>query len=121
TCTEFTNTAWAVVTGDDPSDSATAEVCVRGAVDVSKTADASYDRTYHWDVTKDVDQTIVTVDSATGQADFDYTVIATQEGFTDSGWALTGEITVTNPNDFTAVRVQVTDSVDVAGGAECTV
>jgi hypothetical protein len=40
-------------------------------------------------------------------------------GYADSGWVATGKITVANPNDWEAVRVNVTDVVD--NGGVCTV
>ena len=40
---------------------------------------------------------------------------------TDSAWLVTGKITITNPNDWEAVEVDVTDAVNVGGGAICTV
>src|SRR5690606_26842984 len=92
-CVDFTNTAWVVVTGDDPQDSATVTVCVEDDITVVKTATASYDRLYEWDIDKSVDDTDVEVDE-NGRATFTYTVDAVADGFTDSGWEMAGTITV---------------------------
>ncbi|MEE6283076.1 hypothetical protein [Georgenia sp. MJ170] len=120
-CVDFTNTAWLEVAGDDPTADQTVEVCVEAPLQVSKTAAASFDRTYLWDIEKDVDRTTVTVDEETGEADFEYVVAAIPNGFDDSGWTLDGQITVTNPNVFEPATVTVTDAVNVGGGAVCEV
>ncbi|MEE6287518.1 hypothetical protein V2J52_07620 [Georgenia sp. MJ173] len=120
-CVDFTNTAWLEVAGDDPTADQTVEVCVEAPLQVSKTAAASFDRTYLWDIEKDVDRTTVTVDEETGEADFEYVVAAIPNGFDDSGWTLDGQITVTNPNVFESATVTVTDAVNVGGGAVCEV
>lgn len=118
-CVDFTNMAWIAQT----QQSATADVtvCDRMPLTVDKTVTATYDRTYEWLITKDVDETEVSVDSATGAADFAYEVNAIPDGYTDSGWAMSGQITVTNPNDFESVTVTVTDVSDVGGDSTCTV
>src|SRR5690625_4086765 len=118
TCVEYTNTAWIAQTQQSAEETVT--VCAEAPVTVTKTADATFDRLYLWDVEKDVDETDVVVDE-NGQATFSYTVDAVPDGFTDSGWELDGQITVINPNDFAALTVTVTDTVDVGGEAVCTV
>jgi hypothetical protein len=84
---------------------------------VSKTATPSFTRTFTWGITKSVDQTKV-IDSS-GSATFNYTVSVTHDSGTDSGWQVTGKITVTNPNGSDVTGVNVTDA-DTNGGA-CTV
>ncbi len=87
---------------------------------VDKTVNARFDRTYLWTITKDVGQTSVTTTPG-GNAIFHYTVTATPNGFQDSNWAMTGTITVTNPNPV-AVPATVTDvPTGVGGGVSCTV
>jgi len=92
---------------------------------VTKTATASYDRTYLWAIDKTVDgatsQTI-----ASGLATFGYNVEVNQTGFSDSGWTLGGTITVSNPNSFDVTGVTVTDVYPggvciVTGGTNVTV
>src|SRR5699024_8274350 len=124
-CTEFTNTANIVNKGDVDLDStATVEVCVEAALVVTKTAEASFDRLYEWDIAKSVDETTIVV--ADSEATFDYTVDAIPSGYTDSGWAVSGEIEVTNSNEFGEITFDLTDSTSlggecvVAGGTEVT-
>src|SRR6185437_10477361 len=52
-----------------------------------------------------------------------YHVTASETGFTDTAWAVTGGITVGNPNSFDVSGVTVTDAVSdaVADGANCVV
>jgi len=44
-----------------------------------------------------------------------YTVAATEIGFTDSAWKVSGTITVANPNDWEAITTTVTDTIDHSG------
>jgi hypothetical protein len=84
---------------------------------VTKTAEASYTRTYDWTIAKSVDKTLV--EQFGGTATFNYTVVATQTGFTDSDWAVSGTITVANPNDIDITTDDVADAID--NGGTCTV
>src|SRR5207237_9594601 len=92
-------------------------VCVGADLTASKTAVPAFTRTYLWNIAKAVDRTHV--DQVGGTVTFNYTVTVRQTGFTDSGWAVTGTITVTNPNDFEDVTVDISDAVD--NGGNCTV
>ncbi|WP_189351592.1 hypothetical protein, partial [Zhihengliuella salsuginis] len=74
TCETFVNTAWVVVTGENPQDDAEATVCHEADLLVSKTADASFDRTYLWDIAKEVDQSRITVAHDGGAPSFEYLV-----------------------------------------------
>lgn len=112
-CIDYTNTAWIEVAGEDPTTSLDTELCVEIDVDVDKTVRATYDRDFHWHITKDVDRTSVTVDKETGEADFAYVVSAIPDGYTDSGWAMSGDISVHNPNRFHPIEVTVADLVDI--------
>jgi hypothetical protein len=85
---------------------------------VSKTAITSFSRTYTWNITKNVDKTLV--EQIGGSATFNYTVKANQTGFTDSNWQVTGTITVSNPLAFPVTGVNVTDSINDPN-ATCTV
>lgn len=85
---------------------------------VSKTATASYTRTFNWSIAKNVDKT--TVKQVGGTATFNYTVDAAETGFTDSAFAVDGTITVTNPNDWEDFTgVSVADQID--NGGSCAV
>jgi hypothetical protein len=117
TCTDYTNTAKISETGQ--SDSQKVTVCVGKDLTVSKTAAGTFGRTYLWDIAKDVDQTEIHV-AGNGNATFNYTVSVTQTGVTDAGWTLSGNIHITNPNDFEAITLTgLTDSV--SNGGSCTV
>ena len=59
------------------------------------TATPSFTRTYNWSIEKAVDKTLV--QQVGGTATFNYTVNASQTGFTDSAWVVSGKITITNP------------------------
>src|SRR5262249_33957907 len=84
---------------------------------VSKTASPAFKRTYHWDISKDADKTKVEIADG-GKAKFTYTVNVSETGFTDSDWAVTGKITVSNPNDWESVTGDVSDQLP---DADCAV
>ena len=114
----YDNTATIVETGQ--TDDAFVKVCVGANVTVSKDGSGSYTRTYLWKIAKSATKTQVNV-APNGDAIFDYTVTATPNGSVDSAWTMAGTITVTNPNDFQSITVNVTDVPSVGGGAVCTV
>jgi hypothetical protein len=112
-CTDYTNTATIKETGQPASQKVT--VCVAVDLTVTKDATPSFTRTYNWSIAKAVDKTLL---DPGGTAT--YTVMATETGFTDSGWTVTGSIIVSNPNDFESIALtSVTDVVD--NGGSCTV
>jgi hypothetical protein len=119
TCTSHDNTATFIAndSGATGSASKTVTVCVGADLTVQKTAVPSYTRTYQWSIGKDVDKT--TVKQVGGSAVFNYTVNANETQFADSEWAVNGQITVTNPNDWEPITVDVTDAID--NGGVCTV
>jgi hypothetical protein len=115
TCTSHENTA--TITQTDQSDSVTVQDCQGSDLTVSKTATPSFTRTYAWDIKKDVDKTKVTLNS--GQATFNYTVTVHHDAGTDSGWAVKGTITITNPNDWEDITLtKLADVLDSSG--DCT-
>ncbi len=116
-CVDYTNTAMIVETKQSADETVT--VCAPQGVRVEKTGAGTYDRTYRWLIDKAADETKVSIDG--GEADFDYTVTVTPDGYVDSGWTMEGTITVANPNDFQTMTVDITDVPDVGGGAVCTV
>lgn len=117
-CTDYTNTASLTETGQSAQKTVT--VCVGQDLQVAKTALTTEHRTYLWSLAKDVDQTVRHI-AADGTATFTYNVTATPTTTTDDGWTTTGQISVTNPNKWESVTADVTDTVDVGGGAVCTV
>ena len=112
TCIEYDNTATITETEQTADKSVT--LCVGLDLTVTKTAEGTFDRTYLWEIFKDADKTTINIASG-GTATFIYTVNVNQTGFTDSGWFLGGTITVTNPNDWEDITVDVTDVVDNGG------
>lgn len=84
---------------------------------VTKDASGSYDKTYTWDIEKDVDKTSVT--KPAGKATFNYTVKVSHDDGTISNVKVTGDITVTNPNSADVTGVTVTDKI--LNGPNCTV
>ncbi len=106
-------------TGTTGSAGTTVTVHVGGDLTVSKTAKASFTRTYAWTVSKAVDKTLV--EQSGGTATFNYAVNAAETGFADSGWTVDGTITVTNPNDWEDVAVSLSDSLPGCTLAETSV
>jgi hypothetical protein len=115
TCTSVDNTATFTTntSGTTFSDSKTVKLCVGADLKVTKTATPSFTRTYLWKDGKVVDKTLVK--QVGGSVIFNYTVTASETGFTDSAWQVAGTITVTNPNDWEAITANVSDSIDNGG------
>jgi uncharacterized repeat protein (TIGR01451 family) len=82
----------------------------------SQTATPAFTRSYGWTIGKSVDQTSVTTSADT--ATFTYDVVVTKSAPADSGWKVTGAITVTNPNTFSVADVLVTE-LGVDNGGTC--
>ena len=111
TCTGYDNTATlkrrrTVVAS---SGKVTVTVCAGEDIAVDKTANTSFTRTYRWKIAKSVAAPTTVTKTGGGTAVFDYTVNVASDGYVDSAWALTGKITVTNPNDWEAVTVSLAD------------
>ncbi len=125
-CVDYTNTAWVeVAPGRNPSAQQTVTVCEQGALSVVKDAKASYDRTYEWDIRKSVSPESAEIPAGSAQ-DFEYAVTAVPTTFHDSGWEMTGTITVSNPNEYRSVDASLDDvydngTTDPADDVECTV
>src|SRR2546428_4233939 len=87
------------------------------ALTASKTAAPAFTRTFTWQIAKAVDKTeIDTADGATSR----YTVTVTRSAGTDSGWAVGGNIIVSNSNAAAAQISGITDAIDDAN-ATCLV
>jgi uncharacterized repeat protein (TIGR01451 family) len=84
---------------------------------VTKTATPSYSLTYNWAVLKSATPARVT--TSADQTTISYNVSVTRTGPIESSFAVTGTITVTNPNDTAATGVDVTDAI--VDGPACTV
>ncbi|TMG48148.1 MAG: hypothetical protein E6H91_06970 [Chloroflexi bacterium] len=129
TCTDHKNTATFTTntSGTTGSASQTVKVCVGADLTVSKTATPTFTRTFTWGISKAVDQTRINIASG-GSATFNYTVNVTHDKGTDSAWAVTGTITVANPNDWEDITADVSDAVNnlgicsvIGGGTNVTV
>lgn len=82
---------------------------------VSKTAQTTYTRDYDWTINKSADQTSLLL--APGEQQMvNYTVAVTKDAGTDSNWAVSGTVTVTNPDPLqTANGIVVTDNLPGVG------
>ena len=120
TCTEHDNTATFATntTGTEQSAAQAVDVCVGADLQVSKTANPAFTRTFTWNIEKLVDNTEIDIAQG-GSATFNYTVNVSHDAGTDSNWGVSGTITVTNPNDWEAITADVTDSID--NGGNCSV
>jgi hypothetical protein len=121
TCTDNENTA-SFLTNDTAatgSDSWTVEDCQGADLTASKDATPAFDRSFDWDITKSVDETYIELLPGAASATFNYTVSVSHDAGSDSNWTVTGQITVSNPNDWQDIEVDVTDAVD--NGGTCTV
>jgi hypothetical protein len=74
---------------------------------ISKNANGSYDKTFAWQITKDVDKTLV--QQIGGSATFNYTIKVSHNDGAVSNVKVTGKITVTNPNAADITIDGVTD------------
>lgn len=92
------------------------DFCYDYEVDVSKTADPSFTRTWEWSISKSVDP--ATWDLFTGDTGTSlYTVSVVKTGYTDSDWAVAGSIVIDNLTPFDATLTGVTDIVSPATAA----
>lgn len=95
--------------------------CYDLELDVSKTAETTFTRTFNWEVAKSVDPASWDLFSGdTGTSD--YTIDITKTGFVDSDWAVSGTITIVNPSASIAATISsVADSISGVGAidADC--
>jgi hypothetical protein len=106
----------------DPGETVTCifsnKVEARQPLEVTKTADTSFTRTWSWTIDKSGDQSQLTLSA--GQqflVNYDVTLNAT---FVDSDWAVSGFINVTNPNAVAATITGVSDEISGVGPAAVT-
>ncbi len=101
------NTATITQTGQTSSASVTVN-CY--ALQVTKDASTSFKRTFSWDIAKSANPSALTL--ATNQSSpVSYSVVVSTTGYTDSLWAVNGNITVTNPAPISATINGVSDVV----------
>lgn len=111
---EIPNTATLVDDGDSAGASVTITCYQLG---VEKTAETTYDRDYDWTIEKSAADESVLL--AAGQSYFEnYTVTVTPSAAQDSGFAVSGTITITNPAPMAA---DITSIVDTISGGVGTV
>lgn len=93
----------------DSDDASVTVYCYR--LDVEKTVDTSYDRRFEWTITKIADPT--THNLLVGEsASSDYTIEVTKSDPIDENFAVSGTITIENPNpQRAAVLTSVTDVI----------
>ncbi|HET6167580.1 MAG TPA: LPXTG cell wall anchor domain-containing protein [Marmoricola sp.] len=113
-----TNTATITGDGNDvlTQTSENGQVCVEADLSVGVTSLETLTRAFQWDIDKSTTTPTITV--ANGQATAHYKVVITALPYVDSGWEMSGTVTITNPNDFTDKQVS---SLDIAysGGGTC--
>jgi hypothetical protein len=82
---------------------------------VEKTASTTFDRDHDWTIQKTAAETNVVL-SWNQVYNLAFTVVVSAAGYTDSGWAVGGTITVTNPDpSFSADLDSVTDNLSGFG------
>ncbi len=87
------------------------DFCYDYEVEVSKTADTAYDRSYGWDIDKTSPNSQLLL--SLGQTFINaYTVTLSVTGWSDSNWAVAGTITVHNPAHVSALVTDVIDELD---------
>jgi hypothetical protein len=80
---------------------------------VTKTANAGFERTYEWTISKNADKTLV--EQIGGTATFKYTVEAGETGFKDGKWQASGTIKVSNFNNASVILSGITDVISSGG------
>ncbi len=119
---EGTHENTATVTPGDggPTDTATASYTVTCyQLSVSKDANTSFDRDYSWTIEKSVTPTSIDLFNGAPEADVDWTITPHRSAPSDTNYAVSGTITITNPAPMAAEDVSVTDLV--SGGVSATV
>jgi hypothetical protein len=131
--TRFVNKATLAWDADVAKARSTVELCAGQDLTVAKSVDATLVRKLDWDISKKVlnpsaptattewqDVASKKVENVDGSAQFTYQVTATPLPMTDATWAITGTITMSNPNPW-PVTAQVKDFPSFKDAAECTV
>lgn len=110
------NTATITETGQSASASVTVN-CY--SLEVSKTAETSFTRTYEWTIQKsssDPNGQLLVLNPGQTYVDYPYAV-SVDATFTDSDWAVSGTISVHNPAPVAATLTGVSDSISGIGAA----
>jgi len=83
--------------------------CVR--LNVSKTANTSFERKYAWTIDKSVDDDSLTIPAGQDSVTANYTVTVDVDGGTDSNFNVSGTISITNPGPIAAIITGVSDDL----------
>ena len=107
---EFPNTATIVETNQSDDALVVVNCSEYPPLVVSKTVEPEFDRTWEWDIEKSVvpDEHTLHEDEV---GESTYTIEVTKSGPIDSGWRVSGTITILNPADVEATITGVTDVV----------
>jgi hypothetical protein len=102
--------------GTESQDSASVTITCH-TLTVTKDATPTFDRVWTWTIEKNADATEITINAdESATINYEVDVAATH---VDSGWAVSGTITITNPAPVAAVGVSVADML--TGGIAATV
>lgn len=96
------------------------DFCFHYRLSVSKDAETTYTRTWNWEIDKTVtpdEWAFFSGDDGTSK----YTVSVDKVDYTDSDWAVSGTITITNNTPFSATITSITDEMtgDIVADVEC--
>ena len=91
------------------------------ALGVTKDADTSLTRTYHWSIDKSSSDGAAITLNPGETFTYHYSVTVDVTGHTDSGWAVSGAIHVHNPAPIAATLNSVTDAISggITGVVDC--
>jgi hypothetical protein len=81
---------------------------------VSATAAPSLTRTFNWNIQKSVIGPTL-IEQVGGSVTINYSVTVAETGFTDNGWATSGQIVVSNPTSTDVAGVNLTATVNNGG------
>lgn len=101
-----------LVDDGDSDDASVTITCYR--LSVSKTANTTFGRDFDWTIEKTADQTSLVL--AEGQSFLvNYTVEVTPSAPDDSGYAVSGDVTIENPAPMAATITSITDTISGIG------
>ena len=95
------------------------QLCREAPLRIADPATASLVRNYEWSIDKELtNREAIAADTSPEKVDAEYAVKVTEGGFTDSAHELSGQVEITNPNDFRPYTVDVAETVTI-DGLEC--
>jgi hypothetical protein len=120
--TTITNTAYTLTNDTDTEDSASDLVDVACyQLSVAKDATPTFSRNYTWTIDKSVTPTTINMFDGAPEADVDWSITPHRSAPSDSNYAVTGTITITNPAPIAADDVSVADMLTgaIAATVDC--